>query len=128
MQPGETVMEIRNDPPTRGPHGRFDFTKPNRVGIEKSVEQAEHARELRRQEAKELAQTQEAETDSSRGSDRIELSPEARMLAKEGSFLPGETSEARAERVADLRAAFEAGTLNTPERVESAAEGLLRGI
>ncbi|TDJ77558.1 MAG: flagellar biosynthesis anti-sigma factor FlgM [Planctomycetota bacterium] len=118
-------MEIRNDPPTRGPHGRLDFTKPNRVGIEKSVEHAEHVRELRRQEAKELEQ--ETEASSSRGSDRIDLSPQAKMLAEEGSVLPGETPEARAERVADLRTAFEAGTLNTPELVERAAEGLLSG-
>ena len=121
-------MDIRNDPPTSSPHGRFDFTKPNRVGIEKSVEAADHARESRRQEAKELAHAEEAETSSSRGSDRIELSPHAKLLAEQGPLLTGEGPEAREARVADLRAAFEAGMLNTPERVESAAEGLLSGI
>lgn len=118
-------MEIRNDPPPSGPNGRLDITRPNRAGIAKSVEEAERAKELRRQEQRELAKTNDPGTETSSGSDRIELSPHAKILAEKGSTAPGADEEARAERVAELKAAYEAGTLNTPERVERAAEGLL---
>ena len=59
--------------------------------------------------------------------DRVEISEHARMLASEEveAFADRQGSEARAERLAEIRAQLDAGSLHTPERVEQAARRLL---
>lgn len=59
---------------------------------------------------------------SERGRDTLEISDEARVAA-EAAQAGSETD--RSERVVDLRRAYQAGELNTPERIERAATRLL---
>jgi hypothetical protein len=59
--------------------------------------------------------------------DRVELSDRARLLArtKSGASDRIDDDEARQARLAELRAAYESGELNTPGRIEQAARRML---
>ena len=100
-------MHIRNDNTRPGDEAarakpqQIDLTKSNREGIEESVERAREA-------------------------DSVDLSKAAD--AAEGHVGPKgaqESSEERTERLDALRAEVDAGTLNSPDRVQKAAENLL---
>ena len=138
-------MQIGNNSPinprNNRPGGRreIDLTHENREGLQKAADRAvddiEHQvgkvdlAEAARDAAavKEEARVSEARS-ADRGQDKIELSAAARNIASDE--LPGvrgskESPDARAERVADLKAAFEKGDLHSPERLARAAERLL---
>jgi len=100
-------MHIRNDNTRPGDEAarpkskQIDLTKSNREGIEESVERARQA-------------------------DSVDLSKAAD--AAEGHVGPDgvrESSEERTQRLDALRSEVDAGTLNSPERVQKAAENLL---
>jgi len=100
-------MHIRNDNASPGDEAarakaqQIDLTKSNREGIKESVERARQA-------------------------DKVDLSKAAD--AAEGYVGPKgacESSEERAERLDALRAEVDAGTLNSAQRVQKAAENLL---
>ena len=100
-------MHIRNDNTRPGDEAarakpqQIDLSKSNREGIEASVERAREA-------------------------DRVDLSKA--VDAAEGHVGPNgarESSEERAVRLDALRAEVDAGTLNSPERIQKAAENLL---
>jgi negative regulator of flagellin synthesis FlgM len=57
------------------------------------------------------------------GTDQLDISREADMVSK-ARDLP----EVRAERVAEIRAAIEAGTYETPDKLEAAVGNLLDEI
>jgi len=91
------------DEAARTKPNEIDLTKSNREGIQKSVDRA-------------------------RQPDSVDLSKAAE--AAEGHVGPEgahESSIDRAERLDALRAEVEAGTLNSPERIQKAAENLLEG-
>lgn len=90
-----------SDEAARTKSPEIDLTKSNREGIQESV-------------------------DRSRQADSVDLSKAAE--AAEGHVGPEgarETSEERTERLDALRAELDAGTLNSPERIQKAAENLL---
>jgi hypothetical protein len=90
---------------------KIDLTQSVREGVRKFTAEFEPRR---------LEQAPAPE----RGADRIELSEQARTLAARDT--EARTVEAeRRERIEELRAAHRDGKLNTPERVERAAERLL---
>ena len=100
-------MHIRNentrpsDESAQSKAQQIDLTRSNRDGIRETVDRA-------------------------RRPDTVDLSKAAE--AAEGHIGPDgtrETKEERTERIESLRAEVEAGTLNTPERVQKAAEKLL---
>ena len=100
-------MHIRNenthpsDESARSKAQAIDLTKSNRDGIRETVDRA-------------------------RRPDKVDLSKAAD--AAEGHIGPDgtrETKEARTERIESLRAEVETGTLNSPERIQKAAENLL---
>ena len=100
-------MHIRNentrpsDESTRSKAQAIDLTKSNRDGIQETVDRA-------------------------RRPDKVDLSKAAD--AAEGHIGPDgtrETKEERTERIESLRAEVETGTLNSPERIQKAAENLL---
>ena len=105
-------MEINDKPvqrkPLAGDDPVIDFTRPMRDGIAKF---------------RETFEPKPIEPTVARESDRIELSAEARKLAADGDGATDETR--RRERVAELRARYAEGRLNTPERIERAAERML---
>jgi hypothetical protein len=99
-------MEIHHQPPRPSPDRgndplRADFTRRNREGIERNLERS-----------------QAPETD------RVDLSSGARSINKDLETVSEETAEHR-ERVAVLMEQYRQGTLNSPERIERAAEGML---
>ena len=57
--------------------------------------------------------------------DSVQISDRARILANEETRI--DQDDARAERVAELKARFEKGELNSRESAERAAANLLRG-
>ena len=59
--------------------------------------------------------------------DRVDFSSRAQLLASESEASTSEKDSARAERIEELRVAFEAGTLNSDERVDQAAQKMLAG-
>ena len=62
--------------------------------------------------------------------DRLELSERSQRLAAGGpdaSARASSAEEARRERVRELKAAYEAGELNTPERIDQSARRMLGG-
>lgn len=76
-------------------------------------------RESLTESAREVAQ----QTRTASG-DRLELSDEAVALARSDDA-ESASEGARSERVEELRILHEQGRLNTPERIERAADGLL---
>ena len=81
---------------------RADLTRKNREGIARAVEATQQVAE----------------------SDRVELSEAGQSYVADLE----ETSEASAEhraKVAEIMELYRSGTLNSPERIERAAEGLL---
>ncbi len=100
-------MHIRNentrpsDESARSKAQSIDLTRSNRDGIRENVDRA-------------------------RRPDKVDLSKAAD--AAEGHVGPDgtrETKEERTERIASLRTEVETGTLNSPERIQKAAENLL---
>jgi len=94
--------------------------------VDHSRRQQEKTRELRetrqadQAEAAEQAQAKRAEElRAERRADVLEVSHAAREVTAE--------DEDRAQRVQELRGAYERGDLNTPERVEQAAQRMLEG-
>lgn len=128
-------MQIGNSSPLNPRRRAIDLTRDNREGLKEAADRAvdniQQAREFERAEAARQAESLQRETrtdETRRREDSIELSREAERLAADE--LPGprgarETPEARAERVAELKEAFERGDLHSPERLERAAERLL---
>ena len=90
---------------------KIDLTQSLREGVRKFTAEFE-PRRLEKAPAPE------------READRIELSEEARTLAARDTEVRN-VEEARRAHVENLRAAYRDGQLNTPERVERAAERLL---
>lgn len=88
------------DGPTLGTGLGADITRPNRERIQDTAEP------LRLDKA-----------------DRVELSSTAQRISEEREV----EAEGRRERLEALRAAFDAGKLNAPERIEQAAQQLLTG-
>lgn len=105
-------MEIHNQsiqgprPNRRSPgEGPIDITRLNRDGI---------------RQVKEDFESEQYSTD------RIELSKEGQVLATEEARADEIKAEAlRQEKVQELRRQYENGELNTPERIDRAAERLL---
>jgi len=102
-------MDINHAKPGSGPNPancpkpQVDITKSNRQGLKQAQRQFESSRELRAQEQ----------------ADRIELSPKARAMSSTAC------DEGRAARVAELKAEFEQGHFNSPERIAKTAESML---
>jgi hypothetical protein len=103
-------MEINNHPSARtGPAERHkaairtDFTRRNRDGIQRTLEDARASDE----------------------GDRVELSPGARSFSDELERVTQESSEHR-QKVDELAAQYQQGSLVTEDRIQRAAEGLLR--
>jgi len=99
-------MEIHHQPsrpdPDRGSNPlRTDFTRRNREGIERNLERVQAPER-----------------------DRVELSLSARNINKDLETASKESAEHR-QRVAALMEQYSSGTLNTTERIERAAEGML---
>lgn len=109
--------------PTPGPRPRpdgespIDITRPNRRAIASSVKETE---ERRAAEAEKRVRERFSQVDR----DRVDVSAAAKLLAR-SEARRAEAEAERQERVAELREAHESGTLNTPERVESAAAKML---
>jgi len=91
---------------------RLDLTRANRGRIEQALKESEGGRAERRGAA-----------GHSGSSDRIEISAEARLLAAANTEEAGRAT--RELRTAELRAAYQDGSLNTSRRVESAAKSLM---
>ena len=112
-----------NDPKKN--HLDPDLTKVNREGIEKTSNAGrERMREIQEEEAARLEEAQRG----SLSREKVELSTESRRLAAEELPGPGgaaETPEARNERLAELKQAYQEGKLNTPERASESAGRLL---
>lgn len=110
-------MDIRPNPQ------RSNARETARERIEEHAEGLARSRAATRAAAERIAQARRdaVEASASRSSrDEIDLSPTARLLgAAEG--------EDRSALVAELKAAYENGSLNTPERIREAAERLLGG-
>jgi len=119
-------MEIHGQPKEHPLPRRFlvepgsDITRTNRATVRHS---STEIREERRERAEQLDEVHE-QIAGARSKDRVELSPAARELAAG----PQQADPEREARLAELKAEVEAGTLNTPERVARAAEGLMRGV
>ncbi len=64
-----------------------------------------------------------ARSSYSTGADQLDISREADMVAR-----ARELPEIRADRVAEIRAALEAGTYETPDKLEAAVGNLLDEI
>jgi hypothetical protein len=84
------------------------------------LREAREAHQAERTETVERSQEERAEKlRTERRADVLDVSTEAREVTAE--------DEGRAQHVQELRAEHEAGTLNTPERVEQAAQRMLEG-
>lgn len=137
-------MDIRNHnlDATRGRFqaARADLYNSNREKLEAlrqnladlSEQRGEAAAELRERVLTELAALSPSENadqaraaEQTRRSDRIEISQRAQALASGEADVRAERVEDRAERVAQLREAFKAGKLNTPQAIENAATRML---
>ena len=82
--------------------------------------QRSDARETARERIEDHAEGLRDALGSRSSRDQIDLSPTARLLGAAGE-------EDRSALVAELKAAYENGSLNTPERIREAAERLLGG-
>ena len=120
-------MEVHGrQPADRYRESREQLARANRERVREAREfladmAAERGEELRRARETELAETQRRadarRTEEARErQDVLELSVASRL---EG------TDEERAQRVQELKSQYQAGTLDSPERIEKAAEGLL---
>jgi anti-sigma28 factor (negative regulator of flagellin synthesis) len=103
---------------------RSNARETARERLEEHAEGLARSRAATRAAAERIAQARRDSIETAREShssrDEIELSSTARLLgAAEG--------EDRASLVAELKAAYENGTLNTAERIRAAAERLLGG-
>ncbi len=111
-------MEIRNQPHDSGVQPKSSAAEPHVVPLGPASGTGSEAVRAGRGSAPRAE------------SDRLELSERSRRLAAEGSDAGARASsaeEARRERVRELKAAYEAGDLNTPERIEQSARRLLGG-
>lgn len=143
-------MEVRGQQPggaddalTRFRKVQAELAEQNRARVQRAREVLEGLSARRHEEAKERARAEQTESAeegvealeratkegrarveraTESGADRIEISSEALAAHR----TDGQDDE-RAARVEALRAAFEAGSLATPERVEQAAVRLLGG-
>ena len=124
-------MEVRgrqpNDPhpaQRRFHEERVDLFQRNRAKVRRAreilVDLSEHKRldRIERQESAERMRSDEVR--SRERADRVELSEAARGLAQVDE-------PEREARLAELEQAHQAGELNTPERVEQAAQRILGG-
>jgi anti-sigma28 factor (negative regulator of flagellin synthesis) len=100
-------------------------------GAREALERLSEFRAERLRRGRELAQsatTRAAQEVASDHTDSVQISDRARIMAGEHAApTPDHEDEARAERVAELKARFERGELNTLESTERAAAHLLRG-
>ena len=105
-------------------HQRSDARETARERLEDHAEGLARSRAATRAAAERIAQARrdaaEASSASRSSRDQIDLSPTARLLGAAGE-------EDRSALVAELKAAYENGSLNTPERIREAAERLLGG-
>lgn len=97
-------MEIQHQSAqARGDVLKADLTRSNRKGIERALEGVPEPK-----------------------GDRVELSEASRNLTKDLETATEESAEHR-QRVAELMEQYQAGTLNSRERIERAAGGILGG-
>ena len=123
-------MEVQGRQPGGDMRECFDQTVRNRIreAHRACLNHSAHRREQRRSEREtaasertdELIQTV-TEARKRRQADVLELSREGTAAAE------SDRNEARAELVVELRRYHEAGVLNTPERIERAAQRILGG-
>src|SRR5262245_26094185 len=112
-------MEVQGTPnpgsiPPRRPRDEgIDLTRVNREGIRQAAEDAFWTRDV----GGTPTSSDPSASGSSGGGDRIDLSPEARALL-EKSRAQVQEEGTRAERVAELKAQYLAGKLDTPARTE----------
>jgi len=102
-------MDIRKSTQTNAK----DLANTVATGLERSAE-------MREQLAAQTRRMAEQAAEAASSGDRVELSTPAQELQAQE-----EASAARSERVSELKAAYEEGRLNTPERIEDAARGIL---
>jgi len=112
----EELSETRSE---RVREGREMLTELSRRRQE-HLREAREAHQAERAQASERAQEGRAEElRAERREDVLDVSAAGREVTAE--------DEERAQRVQELRAEHRAGTLNTPERVEQAAQNMLEG-
>lgn len=97
---------------------QIDLTRPNREAIAKAIEGMPERREAAREPA--------AETTAAR-TDKLELSTASRMLIERAASGAATESEKHAAKLAELKARYLEGTLNTPDQIDRAAHRLLGG-
>jgi len=113
-------MNIHDSQRPQGParEAQIDLTRPNREAIAKAVEgQTERKAPVERPTTHEKPGLQ----------DKLELSTASRMLLERAESGAATESEKHAARLAELKQLYVEGRLNSPERVERAAEKLLAG-
>jgi len=113
-------MNIHDSQRPLGParDAQIDLTRPNREAIAKAIEGMPERREAAREPAADAAGTR---------TDRLELSAASKMLIERAATGEATESEKHAAKLAELKARYLDGTLNSPERVERAATKLLSG-
>lgn len=105
---------------------RIDITKLNRDGIHDATEDISEVRAPIEPFAVRMhRQAADAGETSSSTQDKIELSDEARRMLAQETQAKVDTEAARKQRLAELRQAYQDGTLNTSERVDRAATEIL---
>jgi anti-sigma28 factor (negative regulator of flagellin synthesis) len=124
-------MEIRGNNHHANESSRRNFEERRQQALSESQDRVLAARQelerlamLRGAKFRDLRQTDQAGPEAvsaRRGGDSLEISERAQALAAGDRAQDG-----RAERVEELRRLHEAGELNTPERAQRSAEGLLR--
>ena len=116
-------MEVHGRQPTEPESSRQRYVERQESLFRANRERVREARELL---ADMSTERQGRVRDTRDGGRDQAIRPRDRDVI-EVSLRRAEADEARAERVAALKADHEAGRLNTPERVEQAAQRLLEG-
>ena len=99
---------------------RKSTTNANNDLANKLASGLERSAKMREQLAEQTRRMADHAAEAASSGDRVDLSTPAQELQAQD-----EASAARSERVSELKAAYEEGRLNTPERIEDAARGIL---
>ncbi|MFN0244912.1 MAG: hypothetical protein ACKVWV_18675 [Planctomycetota bacterium] len=91
---------------------KVDVTRVSRERVQQAADES-------------IAQIRARVVEPERKTDELELSEEAQRLARQATGEPSDDDK-RAERVRELKSEHAAGTLYTRERLERAAERMLR--
>lgn len=97
---------------------QVDITRPNRQ-MNEAV--------LKDQEARRAQEAEKRSTKAARESnaDRIEVSPEARLMLARSENAKLDAAETKKQHVAEMHERYLEGTLVTKERIEKAADAIL---